>query len=64
VVQGRKDSMVPPDNAEFIHKHLGSTLKHLVYLERSDHVVTQDYDRQVLFEKLGKFLAASGKSID
>lgn len=64
VVQGRMDSMVPPDNAGFIHKHLGSSLKHLVYLERSDHVVTQDYDRQTLFEKLGKFLASKGEKID
>jgi carboxylesterase len=64
VVQGRKDSMVPPDNGEMIFQGLGSPLKHMLYLDQSDHVVTLDYDRQVLFEKIGKFLASDGQSID
>lgn len=64
VVQGRKDSMVPPDNGETIFQNLGSSLKHMLYLDRSDHVVTLDFDREVLFEKIEKFLASDGKSID
>jgi carboxylesterase len=64
VVQGRKDSMVPPDNGEMIFQGICSPLKHMLYLDRSDHVVTLDYDRQVLFEKVGKFLASDGQSID
>ncbi len=64
VVQGRKDSMVPPDNGERIFQGLGSSLKHLLYLDRSDHVVTLDYDRQILFQKIEKFLTSEGQSID
>ncbi len=64
VVQGSKDSMVPPSNGTLIHGALGSTLKHLVYLERSDHVVTLDYDRQILFQNIERFLATDGQSIE
>jgi carboxylesterase len=64
IVQGRKDSMVPPDNGERIYQGIGSALKHLVYLDRSDHVVTLDYDRKILFEKIEKFMASDGRNVD
>jgi carboxylesterase len=64
VVQGRKDSMVPPENGGIIHRALGSQVKHLLYLDRSDHVVTMDHDRQTLFEKAFRFIETGGKGID
>jgi len=64
VVQGKKDSMVPPFNGELVYQGLGSTAKHLLYLDRSDHVVTLDYDRQILFEKIEKFITTQGRKID
>jgi carboxylesterase len=64
VVQGRKDSMVPPDNGERIFRGLGSPSKHLLYLDRSDHVVTLDYDHPMVFEKIEKFLSSEGNTID
>jgi carboxylesterase len=64
VLQGRKDSMVPPVNGELIHQALGSSLKHLLYLERSDHVVTMDFDRKILFEKALRFIQTGGRSLD
>ncbi len=60
IIQGRKDSMVPPDNGGLIHQRLGSTLKHLLYLDRSDHVVTLDYDRETVFEKTLCFIQSDG----
>jgi carboxylesterase len=64
VIQGRKDSMVPPPNGDLVYSALGSKAKHLLYLDRSDHVVTMDYDRQVVFEKAFKFIQSEGSSIN
>jgi carboxylesterase len=64
VVHGRKDSMVPPNNGEMIHQSLGSAVKHLLYLEESDHVVTMDFDKQELYEKALKFIQTDGLKID
>lgn len=64
VVQGQKDSMVPPPNGEMVHQALGSKVKHLLYLEGSDHVVTMDFGKQVLFEKALKFIESDGLKVD
>lgn len=63
VVQGRKDSMVPPPNGDLVYQALGSPIKHLLYLDRSDHVVTMDFEKQVLFEKAFKFIESDGQEI-
>ncbi len=64
VVQGRKDSMVPPLNGELIYQSLGSKARHLLYLDHSDHVVTMDYDKQSVFEKAFNFIQTTGESVD
>ncbi len=61
VLQGRKDSMVPPLNGGLVYQALGSKLKHLIYLDRSDHVIPLDYDRQILFEKAHRFIKTGGR---
>jgi carboxylesterase len=63
VIQGRKDSMVPPPNGQIIYDALGSTHKHLLYLENSDHVVTMDYEKNVVFDKVFRFIQSKGESI-
>jgi len=63
VIQGRKDSMVPPPNGQIIYDALGSAHKHLVYLDNSDHVVTMDYEKNVVFEKVFRFIETDGESI-
>ena len=64
VAQGGKDSMVPPRNGELVHQSLGSKVKHLLYLDRSDHVVTMDFGKEVLFEKAHKFIESDGAKVD
>ncbi len=64
VVQGQKDSMVPPPNGGMVHQALGSKVKHLLYLEGSDHVVTMDFGKQVLFEKALKFVESDGLKVE
>jgi carboxylesterase len=60
VIQGQKDSMVPPPNGDLVYQALGSNAKHLLYLDRSDHVVTMDFDKQTVFEKAFKFIESGG----
>lgn len=64
VVHGRKDAKVPPSNGEVAYQALGSSPKHLLYLERSEHVVTMDFDRKELFEKAFNFIRSGGKSLE
>jgi carboxylesterase len=64
VVQGRKDSMVPPPNGDLVYQALGSKVKHLLYLDRSDHVVPMDFDKEILFESAFKFIQSDGQKID
>jgi carboxylesterase len=64
VIQGRKDSMVPPPNGQIIYDALGSSHKHLVYLENSDHVVTMDYEKNIVFDKVLRFIQSKGVSLE
>lgn len=64
VIQGRKDSMVPPSNGDLLYRSLGSGAKHLLYLDRSDHVMTMDYDKQLVFEKAFQFIQNDGQRVD
>jgi carboxylesterase len=64
VIHGRKDSKVPAANAETIVRALGSVRKHLVYLDRSDHVVTMDFDKDIVFETVLRFIETDGVRCD
>ncbi len=59
IIQSRKDSVVDPSGAEYIYQHLGSSDKQLRWLTNSDHIVTLDFERDVVFAEVGAFLADS-----
>jgi carboxylesterase len=46
---------VPVGNAKRIHDTISSTEKDVVWLERSYHVATLDYDRDIIFERSAEF---------
>jgi len=56
LMQGRQDRVVSTRNMSYIYEHVGSTDKEMVWLDRSDHIVTEDYDRQEVFERLGEWI--------
>lgn len=56
VIQSRYDSVVCPSGAQLVHDQAGSAHKKLVWLERSNHVITLDYDRQHVYEQVLAFL--------
>jgi len=57
IFASKQDHVVHPGNASLVHESIGSTDKELVWLERSYHVATLDYDRHAIFEQSAKFIA-------
>jgi esterase/lipase len=57
VAHGKHDLVCPFANAERVMRLLGSTDKTLIVLPRSHHIVTRDYDKDVLRRALSDFFA-------
>jgi len=53
----RQDHVVAPGNTSFIAEHVSSTDIETVWLERSYHVATLDYDAPVIFERSAEFIS-------
>jgi len=53
----RQDHVVAPGNTSFIAEHVASTDVETVWLDRSYHVATLDYDAPVIFEHSVEFIA-------
>ncbi|MBI5118051.1 alpha/beta fold hydrolase [Candidatus Poribacteria bacterium] len=56
LIQSKKDNTVPPPNALLIHRLLGTSDKTLIEVERSYHVVTVDYDKELVKERTFEFI--------
>lgn len=52
----RQDHVVAPANQPYALEHIGSTDKELVWLDRSYHVATVDYDKELIFERTNAFI--------
>lgn len=63
VMHGRNDHTVHPDNATYIYEHAGSTDKELVWLERSYHVITLDYDRDEVYSRTWDFIKERARAL-
>jgi carboxylesterase len=55
VVCARNDHVVPMRDGVETYQLLGSADKELLVLERSYHVVTKDYERGIVFQRVGDF---------
>ena len=58
VLHGRNDHVAHPGIAQMIVDRVSSTDKELVWLERSYHVITKDYDRQEVLDRTLEFIKA------
>ena len=58
VVQGVKDRHVPPGHAQYIHDHVGSEDKELVWFPNSGHAITLDGERELVWAKVCDFIAS------
>lgn len=52
----RRDHVVPPGNTSYIAEHVSSTDVEVVWLDRSYHVATLDYDAPMIFERSAEFI--------
>jgi carboxylesterase len=55
VITSRQDHVVEPSNSEHLVASLAGPVEH-VWLERSFHVATQDYDRDAIIAMIGEFV--------
>src|SRR5439155_2393829 len=53
----RQDHVVPPGNTSFVAEHVSSTDVEVVWLDRSYHVATLDYDAPAIFERSAEFVS-------
>jgi len=56
IIHSKKDMVAAPASARYVIKHLGSTDKRLVWLERSHHLIMYDDEKDVVFEAIKEFL--------
>jgi carboxylesterase len=56
VITSRQDHVVPVEHSEHLVATYGGPVEH-VWLDRSYHVATQDYDRDLIVELVGSFVA-------
>jgi len=57
IIHSKKDTTTKPQGAEFIFNNVASNNKKLVWLERSGHVITNDYEADVVENEVVNFLA-------
>lgn len=58
IMQSTGDQIVDPNGAWEIMENLGSEHKELIWLNNSNHVITLDYDREEVYERIKAFLSA------
>jgi carboxylesterase len=58
IIQGRLDTVVDPAKAVWLYDHLGASEKKLHMLDRSDHLVALDREREKVIQATLEFLLA------
>jgi len=57
IIHSKKDTTTKPKGADFIFNKVASSNKKLVWLERSGHVITEDYEADTVKREVLDFLA-------
>jgi len=56
IMHSKNDHTVHPSNANLIHDSVGSSIKEIVWFDRSYHVLPLDFDRDEVFDRTYKFI--------
>lgn len=56
LVHSRGDTGIPPENMPYLYERVGSPHKEMFWLERSDHIVTEETEREQLFARIIAFM--------
>jgi carboxylesterase len=59
ILQGRRDSVVEPSGAQWLHERLAAARSRLVELPRSDHLLALDVERRTVIDEVLSFLDES-----
>jgi carboxylesterase len=62
-IHSRHDHTVPFDNLALLMRRVGSTAREQMIVENSYHVLTVDYDHQMIFERIWKFMQKHARGI-
>ena len=55
IIHSPHDITAPYENMEFLKKHLGSPVVKTVTLQKSNHVLTMDYERDLIAQEVVRF---------
>jgi len=58
LAHSRGDRLVPAENMQYLYEHIGSADKEMFWLEKSDHVITEDAERGLLFARINAWVRA------
>ncbi len=58
IIHSHADASVPDANADYIYAHLGSAQKELLWLDRSGHILPEEVESAVVFERALAFVRA------
>jgi carboxylesterase len=56
LIHSKGDKFIPPHNLTHIYERLGSKDKEMLWLEQSGHIVTEDLERHIVFERAAAFI--------
>ncbi|MAG47470.1 hypothetical protein CL617_02595 [archaeon] len=56
IIQSKQDTLVDPESANTIYRRVSSKNKRLVFLEYSDHIEIEEYDKEVTSQALKEHL--------
>jgi carboxylesterase len=63
LIHARGDQSAPPENLDYIYGRIGSVQKERLWLERGGHVVTEDLDKEVVYERVCSFVGQIGSGV-
>lgn len=55
LIQSKDDSIIPRRSIDFIYTRIGSKVKERVLLEKSDHTITVDYEKDIVADSIIEF---------
>lgn len=62
LLYAQRDTTAPPDNIHILTRETRSTNIEKFVLERTDHILSQDVEREIVFQKVGEFVHRVSKN--
>ncbi len=56
LIHSKGDAFIQPHNLPYIYERIGSKDKEMLWLEQSGHIITEDLERHIVFERAAAFV--------